>query len=682
MRGVFLGAVIVGLLAGGIIAGARIALDAGGSDGNAITAGTTATATAEPGSPSATAQDWATAWSAQDIEALYRLLTPDTQQTVPLATFRETYDTFATELTLDSLAASVVSAASGTAELAVVASTGYFGDIEYTTTLNLERGADRWLVAWVPAAVHPEFVSGRRIVSTIERPTRGAILDRNGAPLAVTADTRMLGLNRSIVADRATLTATLVAFGFPQAAVDAAFNAPGAANQRVGVAPIPDELAEAAVTQLRPIDGVLIYFESRRTHPLGEAGAHVVGYTRELTAEELAARHGTGVRIGDRIGAVGLEAALDARLAGQIGAILKVVDGVGNDVKTLVAHDYVPGEDVATALDANTLIAAQQRLAGRKGSAVVINPGTNEILAMVSSPSFDPDAFERNDGAALAVITSNPDGPLANRATEGLYSAGSTFKLFTGSAAFVYGGFSTSDTLYCGATWDGVDPPRANWEGAQGPLTIAQGLMRSCNPVFYEIGLRLYDTDNDLSKMARQYGFGAVTGVQGIYEEAGLVPDAEWKSRTRNEPWYPGDDVNLAIGQGDLLITPLQLANAYSTFLTRQLRAPVLLAGAEATPRGDIPLTDEQWSHLLLGLELVTSASGTASAAFANAGYTGFGGKSGTAEDSGEQQHVLFVAFAPAEAPLAVAAVVLDDGESGSIEAGPMARDIVIAALP
>lgn len=680
MRGVFLGAVILGLLAGSIVAGVRAVRDPGGSDGNAVT--TAPTATAEPGSPAATAQDWAAAWSARNIDALYQLLTPATRQTVPLATFRETYDTFATELTLSSLAVSVASVESGSAELAVVASTGYFGDIEYTTTLNLERGSDRWLVAWVPAAVHPELVSGRKIVSTIERPTRGAILDRNGAPLAVTADTRMLGLNRALVTDRAALTAALVAFGFPQEDVDAAFNAPGAANQRVGVGPIPDELAEAAVTQLRPLPGVLIYFESQRTHPLGEAGAHVIGYTRELTAEELTARRGTGARIGDRIGAVGLEAALEARLAGQIGSELKVVDGLGNDVRTLVSHDYVPGEDVTTVLDGATLVATQQRLAGRKGAAVVINPGTNEILAMVSSPSFDPDAFERNDGAALAVITANPDGPLANRATEGLYSAGSTFKLFTGSAAFVYGGYSTGDTIYCGATWTGVDPPRANWEGAQGPLTIAQGLMRSCNPVFYEIGLHLYDTDNDLSKMARQYGFGEPTGVEGIYEEGGLVPDATWKSRVRGEPWYPGDDVNLAIGQGDLLITPLQLANAYSTFLARELRTPVLLAGEEATPRGEIPLTDEQWSHLLLGLELVTSASGTASAAFANAGYTGFGGKSGTAEDSGEQQHVLFVAFAPAEAPLAVAAVVLDDGESGSIEAGPMARDIVIAALP
>jgi penicillin-binding protein 2 len=204
--------------------------------------------------------------------------------------------------------------------------------------------------------------------------------------------------------------------------------------------------------------------------------------------------------------------------------------------------------------------------------------------------------------------------------------------------------------------------------------------MRSCNPVFYEIGLQLYNTQDDaLSKWARLYGFGAPTGMLGLYEEGGLVPDSKWKESERGEPWYPGDEVNLAIGQGDLLITPLQLANAYVTFANRELRAPVILAGVAPEARGALPLTDDQWNHLLYGLQLVTGPGGTANTTFA--GYSGFAGKSGTAEDAGEQQHVLFVAMAPALAPAAVAAVVLDDGESGSREAGPIARDAVLAAL-
>jgi penicillin-binding protein 2 len=159
------------------------------------------------------------------------------------------------------------------------------------------------------------------------------------------------------------------------------------------------------------------------------------------------------------------------------------------------------------------------------------------------------------------------------------------------------------------------------------------------------------------------------------------VPDAQWKRATKNEAWFPGDEVNLGIGQGDLLITPLQLANAYSTFLSGALRTPVLLASEKPVARGALPLTEAQLGLLRQGLKLVTGQYGTASAAFWNSGYTDFGGKSGTAEDVGTQQHVLFVAFSPAAEPRAVTAVVLDEGQSGSIEAGPIARDIVLVAI-
>ncbi len=303
-------------------------------------------------------------------------------------------------------------------------------------------------------------------------------------------------------------------------------------------------------------------------------------------------------------------------------------------------------------------------------------------MPLNSSPSFDPDAFERNDAAALAVITEAKGGPLANRATTGLYSAGSTFKLVTSAAGLAYGGYTTADRLECGSIWYGVDPPRRNWEGSQGLLTIAEGLMRSCNSVFYEIALTLYnDTDGALSDMARAFGFGTPSGAVGLFDEDGQVPDAEWKRANTGLAWFPGDEVNLGIGQGDLLITPLQLANAYSSFMAGELRTPRLLADVASESRGAIPLTPEQADHLKLGLRLVTSARGTASAAFALAGYTDFAGKSGTAEDAGSQQHVLFVAMSPAAAPRALAAVVLDEGQSGSIEAGPIARDVVLAAL-
>jgi penicillin-binding protein 2 len=685
MRGVFLGAVLLGLVIGVIVAAARIVLrdDSAPPAAAASPSPAPSPTTGPAGSPEATAARFAAAWMAGDFNAMFLLLTPAAQRDYPLADFAAHYRNTATALTQTTLDVRVVDTSETLASLAVRLETAYFGTLEYTIALDLVQTSGGYAIAWDRTDIHPALANGRFFRSTIERPSRGAIYDRNGNALAITEDIRMLGLNRAIIDDAPALRAALLDFGFTAAQVDAAFNSPLGRDQRVPVGPVPDARAEEASLTLRRFSGVLFYFEERRTYPLGPAAAHVVGYTRELTAEELADPAHAGRRPGDRTGAIGIERAMDTVLAGQVGATLELVaaDRV-TVVEVLASRPLIPGKDIRTTLDAGVLRASYERLGDRAGAAVVLDPQTNAVLALNSSPAFDPAAFERGDAATIAGYLNDPRGPLNNRATVGLYSAGSTFKLITGAAGLVAGGYTPASTIFCGATWAGVQPPRRNWEGAQGPQTIAQGLMRSCNPVFYEIGLALYNqTDNGLSAMARAFGFGAPTGIVGIGEEEGLVPDAAWKRRVRGEPWFPGDDINLAIGQGDLLVTPLQLANAYSTFVARELRTPVLIAGETPTSRGALPLSDAQWAHLQLGLELVTGPNGTANTVFWNAGYRDFAGKSGTAEDANEQQHVLFVAYAPAKSPRALAAVILDDGQSGSTEAGPIARDIVLAAL-
>jgi len=679
LRTTFLAAILGGLLIGVVVAGVRLVTggDAGPGSDATPSAGTP---TPDPGSPEATAARFAEALSARDVSAIYALLDSGSGFDRTLADLETAYDNLFVETTTTGVDARVASASETAATLSVSLATAYFGNIEYSIAVPLTREDDEYRVGWSPALVYPGLADGQSFLSTIERPSRGAILDRNGAPLAITVDVRYIGLNRSLITDREAVTAALVEFGFTRETVDAAFESPLGPSQRVDVGVVADADAEVANELVRETRGLLLYFVANRTHPLGPAAAHVVGYTRELTADELTARAGTGVRIGDRIGATGLEATLEPVLAGNVGATLEIVDSGGATVRELSSRPFVDGQDITTTLDAAVLRAAHDRLGARRGAAVIIDPRSNAILALNSSPSFDPDAFERNDAAAIAAIFATEGDPLANRATMGLYSAGSTFKLVTAAAGLASGLYTTSSLIDCSAIWYGVDPPRRNWEGARGLLSLAQGLMRSCNPVFYEVALSLYnETDNYLSEVARLFGFGAPTGVVGLAEEDGLVPDAAWKRAARGEPWYPGDEVNLGIGQGDLLITPLQLANAYSTFIAGSLRVPIVLAGEEATVRGELPLTEAQVAHLWEGLRLVTSAGGTASAAFANAGYFDFAGKSGTAEDANEQQHVLFVAFTPASAPTGVAAIVLDDGQSGSVEAAPMARDILLA---
>jgi len=680
MRGFFLVAVVLGLLVGGTVAGVRVFTGRSSSSGTGK-----ASPTAQPGSPQASAEQFAQAWTAGNLNGLYLLLDAPSQHATSYPTFAAAYRNYYAETTEDDLVAKVTGARDGAATLSVKLTTAYFGDLEYTIALNLTQSPTGWLVAWTPAAINADMVDGRTFKSDIQKPTRGAILDRNGIQLAATKDIRYLGLNRSLITDRPGTTSALVRFGFTQAQVDAAFNDPSGSDQRVAVGVVTDDKRDAAAQLVAQVTGTLLYFQSQRVHPLGAAAAQVVGYTRELTAEELAKRAGQGLEVGDRTGAVGIEASEDKALSGQAGGTLTIVEADQTTVvRTVVSKPYVPGQDIKTTLDAKVLVAAQARLGIRAGAAVTMDPQTNEILAINSNPSFDPDAFERNDQVALNALSKQPGNPQTNRATEGLYSAGSTFKLVTGAAGLVDGGYTPTDEFPCTAVWYGLgqDQPRKNWEGGQGMLTIAQGLMRSCNPVFYQIGLTLYNkTDGALSKMARLFGFGAPTGVVGIDEATGQVPDAAWKEKTQGQPWYAGDEVNLAIGQGALLITPLQLANAYSTFFADSLRNPVLIQGEPATSRGTLPMTAAQNAALKLGLQLVTGPNGTANTVFADAGYNDFLGKSGTAEDAGLQQHVLFVAASPRATPTVVCAVVLDNGEFGSVEAGPIARDIVLAAL-
>lgn len=677
MRAAFVAAVLVGLLAGGAVLALR------GHSSAPPEPTPAATETTEPRTPQELAALFAERWQSGDIAGLYLLLDRRSQAAYSATDFQARYADFERETTQIRLRVAVQEATETGARLAVRVETAYFGTLEYSTELRFVDDGGELRVRWEPTAIHPALSGGRVLRSHIERPRRGAIYDRNGVPLAITTDVRYLGLNRAAIADRGAVTALLEEFGFSREQIDAAFDSPLPLSYRIPVGVVPDERAEEATELVARTPGLLLYFEEQRVHPLGAAAAHIVGYTRELTAEELAERGGQGYRPGDRIGAAGLEATLEPVLAGQVGARLEVVAPGGTVVATLAERPFVEGQDVTTTLDAELLRAAYERLGGRAGAAVLLDPRTNELLAAVSSPSFDPDAFERQDAAAIARYLEDPQRPLFDRALHGLYSAGSTFKLVTGAAGLASGLFDPATRLECGAVWYGLDPPRRNWEGAQGQLTIAEGLMRSCNPVFYEIALRLYnERPGFLAEMARRFGFGSPTGAVGLDDAAGLVPDSEWKERERGEPWYPGDEVNLGIGQGDLLITPLQLANAYSAFVNRQLRRPVVLAGQRAEPVGEpLPLSDAAWAHLLEGLRLVTGPNGTAGYAFWRQGYTDFAGKSGTAEDAGQQQHVLFVAFAPAAAPAALAAVVLDDGASGSLEAGPMARDIVLAAL-
>ncbi|MCY3647222.1 MAG: penicillin-binding transpeptidase domain-containing protein [Chloroflexi bacterium] len=682
LRRFLLASVVLGVIVGAAVGGIRALVGNGEAEPPSPTPTVAPTPVPETETPLEVAQRFADAWEAGDVPAMYDLLDSGTRSSLTLAAFTEAYAGFRQEVGVTAIDVSVSGEDAQRVTFRVRLETSYFGTLEYATAVPFvspEQGSPR--IAWTPAVMHPALTPGRELQGEVRRPARGAIYDRNGEPLAITLDVRMIGLDRSRVFDEETVTAAFVSFGFEEEEVAVAFASPLGQRHRVPLGIVPDSQVEEAARFVEAVPGAVLWFEERRVHPLGPAAAHVVGYTREYTAEELADRPDAGLLPGDRFGAVGIEAAMNDVLAGRVGARL-VVTGGDDELVVLFERAYVPGEDVHTTLDSALLRAAHEGLAGLRGAAVVLDPRTNAILALNSSPAFDPNAFELGNEAAVTAFTTSDDDPLNDRATHGLYSAGSTFKLVTGAAGLAQGAFSPEDRIFCGAIWYGIDPPRRNWEGEQGELSIAEGLMRSCNPVFYEIALTLYnEAPGVLSDMARAFGFGAESGVEGLYDDSGLVPDAAWKQAIRGEPWYPGDAVNLGIGQGDLLVTPLQLANAYSAFLNGELRTPTILAGVAPLGRGALPLESQDAAHLRAGLELVTGTRGTAGWVFADAGYDDFGGKSGTAEEAEGQAHVLFVAYSPRDVPAALAAVVFDDAEEGRPFAAPLARDLVLAAL-
>jgi len=317
------------------------------------------------------------------------------------------------------------------------------------------------------------------------------------------------------------------------------------------------------------------------------------------------------------------------------------------------------------------------------------------VLALASYPRFDPNAFIRGlSGEEFNSLTNNPRQPFLHRPLLATYPPGSTFKVVTTAAGLERGGFSPSSTIHCSPVWTGLGPdfPKNNWQTVdRGYLTPAQGLMASCNPVFYEMALALDHVDpNILPEFARAFGFGQPTGINGLDEAPGVVPDPQWKKDNRGEPWYSGDSVNMGIGQGFLLVTPLQIANAYSAIagggvlrkplLVKKIAEPGGAAAQELTAQeiNPLPVSPSTLEAIREGLTLVTqNPDGTSYQVFAGARVDA-AGKSGTAEDLAfGSDHVFFVAYANRSAPSIVALAALEEGESGSREAGPMVRRVL-----
>jgi penicillin-binding protein 2 len=291
---------------------------------------------------------------------------------------------------------------------------------------------------------------------------------------------------------------------------------------------------------------------------------------------------------------------------------------------------------------------------------------------------------------AQAQALNGPGRPLLFRAAEGLYATGSIFKPITMAAGLERGGFKPTDTFDCGLDWKGLPGfTLHNWK-AEGTLNLIQGLTGSCDPTFYTIGLKLSQLDpNILPTYARAFGLGQSTGTAGVSDAPGVVPDPAWKAKNVGQPWFDGDGVNLAIGQGYLLSTPLQMANAFSALANRgTVRTPVLISRVNrpdgsvvksyaAETRGTIPISPTNLGYILEGMRGVTSTPlGTAYYAWKGSPIP-MEAKTGSAENETKKAHAWFVGYTTPDHPTVLTLVMLEGGELGGEFAAPLGRQIV-----
>ncbi len=451
----------------------------------------------------------------------------------------------------------------------------------------------------------------------------------------------------------------------------------------------------------RSFPGVTVDKLWLRSYPYKQIAAHIFGTVGEVTAEQLKQRRYSGVVPGDRIGQSGIESSYDRFLRGRNGARRVLVDAAGNPHGTINSVQPVAGHQLRLSLDLGVQRVGQQAISGDEGAFVVMDVHSGSVLGLGSNPSFDPNIFSKGiKQKDLDALSSQANGaPLADRAIQGLYPTGSTFKLITATAA-LQGGLITPDTtLYDPGYFKVGGVTFKNAEGAvNGALQLRKALQVSDDVFFYKLGLEAFNTGNGqlIQQWARRFGLGQDTGIDLPGESAGLIagPAAKkalYKAHVSDTAqWYPGDNVNFAVGQGFLQVTPLQLATAYAAFANGgTLLRPHLGERIEDTSgrivqefqtraRRKIHIDPGNRQAILDGLRAAASQPGGTSAAVFKGFPIPIAGKTGTAEKGlGRKDQSWYVALAPYPDFKYVVAVTAEHGGFGADTAAPEARKIL-----
>jgi penicillin-binding protein 2 len=547
-----------------------------------------------------------------------------------------------------------------------------------------------WVVQGVEGRQFRQLAEHNRLRQRPIQAPRGLIVDREGRVLAENVPSYSLLLNRDATSDvgqSLEAAAHLVGRSLEELRHTLERGRDGYGTGRALLAEkLPLPVVAGVELQALEHPEFEVEVDQLRLYRHGEQTAHVLGYLGEASLTDLTER---GYSAGDVVGRKGIERQYERVLRGVDGQQVEVVDSRGRTVEEYRREAARAGQEVQLALDLDLQQTARRLLGDRVGVVVAMDPRNGAVRALVSTPAYDPNLFARRlDPERWKELLTAPGDPLQNRAIQNTYAPGSVFKIVMAIAGLQEGVITPDQRVYCSGSVKLYGQRRRCWRaGGHGWVSLERAMRESCDVYFYQLGKEL--GIDRIAEYARRLGLGEVTGIDLSGEKAGLVPDSTWSLRRRHAPWYPGETVSVAIGQGPILVTPMQVAVLMATVANGGRRPePRIAAGGPPVlhlVEGVDPQVFDRVRKALWGV--VNGHRGTG----ANARIPGLevAGKTGTVQvvrqktwvdskDLPEEQrdHAWFASFAPAVGAELVVVVLVEHGGKGSVAAAPIARKI------
>jgi penicillin-binding protein 2 len=466
---------------------------------------------------------------------------------------------------------------------------------------------------------------------------------------------------------------------------------------------ISRDMLAVVEAHLYELPGVVVSVNPIRHYIEGSRASHLIGYLSEINPSELGLDNYEGYDPGDYIGKYGVEKTMESKLRGERGGRQVEVNVRGQVVRVLKTVTGRAGHNVYLTVPYDLQAKAEALLGNNAGAIVAMDPNNGELLALVSSPAFDPNVFVQGmSREQWQALSSNPSKPLENKVLQSEYPPASVYKIVVSLAGIEEGIITNSTSIFCPGFYQFGNRAYRCWrKQGHGNVGFIEALAQSCDVFYYQMGQQL-GVDR-LAWYARACGLGGLTGIEVDHESAGLIPTAEWKLRRFGEPWHRGETLSIAIGQGFNLVTPLQLAvltaavaNGGIRYVPQMVKSIQTAEGETiyaSTPKvaGRLPVSNATLAKVRDGLSAVVEGrSGTARIAHIDG--LPISGKTGTAQvfsrgasatgtnkntPKNLKDHAWFVAYAPSQAPRIAVAVIVEHGEHGSSAAAPLARELI-----